>query len=213
MDRECLFCGTLLESDSKEKYICLECQRKMDLLKLIKKVDNAKVKIEKANKKFLKKTVDYSEERRIILKNILENKQIYKSTEEICFAMQLERENIKYYPNFRIGAYSVDFLLPSLRKIVEIDGELYHTEQKRDNEEIRDTLINHVVGMDYEFVRIPATYIPGYTMQNIKDLLDFVVDKRNFDRRNKNTKWDNIYLEQYIYLQSSLKKRGAKKCK
>ena len=210
MDRECIFCGTLLENS---QYVCEECQEKVDLLKMIKKVDSAKTKIEKANKKFFGRTTDYSNERKAIITKIIDNKNIFKSTEEICFAMQLEREKIKYYPNFKIGAYSVDFLLPTLRKIVEIDGEIYHTGEKKENEMIRDRLINHVVGMDYDFVRIPSTYVPGYTLRNIKDILDFVVDKRNFDRRNKNTNWDKQYLEQYIYLQSFLKRGGSKRCK
>lgn len=116
MEKECLFCGTLLEEYSKEKYVCEECQTKMNLLKQIKKIDSAKEKIEKATKKYLKIASDYSNERKIMIENIIKNKYVFKSTEEICFAMQLEHENIKCYPNFKIGEYSVDFLLPSLKK-------------------------------------------------------------------------------------------------
>lgn len=206
MEKECLFCGTLLEEYSKDKYVCEECQTKMNLLKQIKKIDSAKEKIEKATRKYLKITSDYSNERKIMIENIIKNKYVFKSTEEICFAMQLEHENIKYYPNFKVGKYSVDFFLPTLRKIVEIDGEIYHTNSKKDEEMIRDRIINHVVGMDYDFVRIPADCIPNYILRNIDELLDFIVDKRNFDMRNKDTSWDDIYLEQYMQLQNFLKR-------
>ena len=46
MDRECLFCGTMLGEENRD-YICPECDRKMKLLKQIKKVNTADTKMGK----------------------------------------------------------------------------------------------------------------------------------------------------------------------
>lgn len=50
MDRECLFCGTVLDETRKDSYVCEECDYKIKLLKQITKLDSARTKIEKSVK-------------------------------------------------------------------------------------------------------------------------------------------------------------------
>lgn len=128
----------------------------------------------------------------------------FKSSDEMCFALQLEKENVRYIPNYKIGKYSVDFFLPDMRKIIEIDGELYHTDENKDF--IRERRIMSMVGEKYEIVRIPASCVPNYIIKNLKESIEFVVDKRNFDNRFRDTRWDEQYFREYIYLQSHLRR-------
>lgn len=44
MDRECLFCGTVLDETRKDSYVCEECDYKIKLLKQITKLDSARIK-------------------------------------------------------------------------------------------------------------------------------------------------------------------------
>lgn len=51
---------------------------------------------------------------------------------------------------------------------------------------------------DYEIVRIPASFVPDYILLGLKEGLDFIVDKRKFDNRFRDTRFDKIYWEEFI---------------
>ena len=207
MEKECLFCATVLDETRNGKYICEECESKMKLLKQISKVDTAKEKIEKAVKRYLRKNESYDLERNKIATKILKENFVFNSADEACFALQLEKEGIRYYPNYKIGNYNVDFLLPNMKKIIEIDGELYHTNENKDF--LRERSIMSSVGEEYEILRIPASYVPNYIIKNLREIIEFIVDKRNFDGRFRDTRFDKKYLEEYLNLQYHLR-RGMK---
>ena len=118
--------------------------------------------------------------------------------------MQLEKEKIRYFPNYKIGNYSVDFLLPDMKRIIEIDGEIYHTNENK--EFIRERSIMCMVGEEYEIIRIPASYVPNFIIKNLREIVEFIVDKRNFDNRFRDTRWDKNYLEQYLSLQRQIRR-------
>ena len=124
---------------------------------------------------------------------------------------QLEKENIRYFPNYKIGSCKVDFFLPDMRRIIEIDGELYHKNENKDF--MRERYIMSCVGEKYEIVRIPASYVPRYIIKNLKEVIQFVVEKRNFDGRFRDTRYDKLYFEQYLDLQYHLRrsKGGSKR--
>lgn len=204
MDRECLFCGTVLDETRKDSYVCEECDYKIKLLKQITKLDSARTKIEKSVKKHLRRDCSYEEERDNIARKIIKEKFQFGSSDETCFALQLEKEHIRYFPNYKIGKYRVDFFLPDMKRIIEIDGEIFHTDEDRDF--IRERSIMSSVGEEYEIVRIPASYVPNYIIKNLREIIEFVVDKRKFDGRFRDTRWDKQYLGEYLNLQSYLRR-------
>ena len=61
-------------------------------------------------------------------------------------------------------------------------------------------------GEDYEIIRIPASYVPSFIIKNLKEIIEFIVDNRNFDNRFRDTRWDKYYLEQYLSLQHQLRR-------
>lgn len=201
-NKECIFCGEILE---KKGYTCESCANKMELLLKIKKLDNAKDKMRKGAKKFAGEDYDYEEERdSVAMKILLDNFQ-FNSTEEACVAMQLEKENIKYYPNYKIGRYMVDFLLPDLKIIIEVDGKLYHKDETK--EFFRERYIMSAVGEKYEIVRIKAENIPGGIAFGIKPLVNFIIKKRNNNFKFRDTSCDSRYLYDFL----SSRKRGNRK--
>ena len=40
----------------------------------------------------------------------------------------------------------------------------------------------------------------------MKKITDFIVDKRNFDNKFRDTRWDKNYLEQYLSLQHQIRR-------
>lgn len=206
MVRECIFCGTALE-DKNKGYVCEDCERKMKLLKQLKKLDTSRVKIEKSANKYLHSNYNYEEERDSIARKILNENFSFGSADEVCLALQLEKEHIRYLPNYKIGNRRVDFLLPDMKRIIEVDGELYHTDENKDF--LREREIMSCIGEEYEIMRIPASYIPKYIIKDLREIISFVIDSRKFDGRFRDTRWDSYYLRQCLNLRGHLR-RSAK---
>ena len=196
MTNTCFMCGATIEINKKQKYVCEECDRKIKLLKQLTNVDKAKEKIEKKAKRKRIKDLDYEQEACEVARKIMSEGYVFNSVNEICFAIQLEKENIKYYPNYKIGECRVDFFIPDLKKIVEVDGEIYHTDENKDF--LRERKIMSCIDNGYEIVRIPASFVPDYILLGLKEGLDFIVDKRKFDNRFRDTRFDKIYWEEFI---------------
>ena len=55
--------------------------------------------------------------------------------------------------------YVVDFVLPEMKVILEIDGKLYHGKEKKQYETIRDELICEKFGEEWELIRIDTENI------------------------------------------------------
>ena len=89
-----------------------------------------------------------------------------------------------------------------MKRIIEIDGKIYHTNENK--EFIRERSIMCMVGEEYEIIRIPASYVPNFIIKNLREIVEFIVDKRNFDNRFRDTRWDKNYLEQYLSLQHKI---------
>ena len=189
----CLFCGKNIE---KKKYVCEECEEKIKKLKQITRIDDAALKMKKAHKKYLHNEYGYEKEKEIIAEKIISRGFSFNSKDEVCFALQLEKENIEYIPNYKIENYQVDFFLPKIKKIVEIDGELYHTDENKDY--FRERAIMHFVGEEYEIIRIPANDVQEVTIGDIPEMLDYIKEKRLTDHRFRDTRYDEVYLLGYL---------------
>lgn len=205
MERECLFCGTILDEE-EGKYICNECDRKMKLLKQFEKVDKAQLKMIRDRKKYFhtKNTYDYEDERFSVAEKIVKNGFIFRSVEEACVALECEREGIGYVPNYKIGPYTVDFIFPKMKVIFEVDGKLYHADEDKDF--IRERSLMSYIGEDYEIVRIEAEEVPRFIILNFKEAIQFVIDKRNFENRFRDTRRDTDMFYEYLCLQSHLRR-------
>lgn len=206
MERECIFCRTLLDEEDKSKYICNECDMKLGILKQVSKADKAMGRMAKESAHYFNqaKRCTYEDERYCVIEKIINDKFRFNSTDEICVALQCEKEKIKYYPNFRIGQYSVDFLFPELKIIFEVDGEMYHSDSERDF--IRERGIMHVVGEKYEIVRLGTMYIPRLILLNFKESLSHVVFQRNSNGEFRDTRNDGKYFNEYINLAGFLRR-------
>lgn len=82
---------------------------------------------------------------------------MFDSSYEILAAIVLVHNNIKASMQFRIGRYQVDFLLPELKIVLEIDG--YRHQYKKTHDRKRDEIIKKVLGEEWEIIRINTDYL------------------------------------------------------
>ena len=88
-------------------------------------------------------------------------KNHYQSTEEIMVALELLRKGFTIYHQFEVDSYRVDFLIPQLSVVLEVDGEIYHRSDSmsRARAEMRDCIIEEHLGEGYKVIHIPTRYI------------------------------------------------------
>lgn len=93
-----------------------------------------------------------------IRKNI-DHKGWFQSTEEIMVAMELIRRGVKAHHQVRIYEYSVDFVLPEYKVILEVDGRIYHGKDKLKQQIMRDEAVSNKMGAGWQVVRISTDCI------------------------------------------------------
>ena len=81
----------------------------------------------------------------------------YKSAEEIVTALVLMDNAFEYEANKRIAQYIVDFFVPELRAIIEVDGHEHELTTIKDSK--RDLEIRRMLPADWEIVRIKTEFI------------------------------------------------------
>jgi len=110
-----------------------------------------------------------------------ENLDRFDSSEEVMSAIVLIHNHIHIKPQYKVGKYQVDFLLPNERIVLEIDGERHKHRKSYDNK--RDAEIKAILGDDYEIIRIPTEHIDKNVSRIVK-AIDSVIDYRITGRVN-----------------------------
>ena len=128
---------------------------------------------------------DYFDESEAVLEKALEEPNKFLSSAEMVTAMELLRNRIRFKKEYAIGNHKVDFLIPSLKVVLEIDGKLHDFQKVKDTK--RDgVILNNLNENDngWEVVRIPTKYIE----QNVRQLLTATVEmkKHKQELRRKN---------------------------
>lgn len=107
---------------------------------------------------------EYREAIDAVEEHITENPDKYDSSYEVVAAIVLIHERIYTKMQQKIGNYQVDFLLPELLVVLEIDGDRHKHRKAYDSK--RDKEIKSRLGPHWEVVRINTEYLD----QNAKAL-------------------------------------------
>ncbi len=162
----CARCGEIVifHAYSRSKvYLCKDCRKgvskiqreiqKVDLPEGVTKYDirfvNACSEVEAQVKNFSA----YREAIRIAS----QKKEKYASIPETMVAIELIRLGYKIIPQQRVGHYHVDFAIPDIKAVIEVDGESYH--RNKDREAKRELRIQYAFGLDWKIIHIPAELI------------------------------------------------------
>lgn len=81
----------------------------------------------------------------------------YKSAEEIVAALVLMDNGYEFEANKRIGRFTVDFFIPELKAILEIDGHEHTARTVYDSK--RDIEIRQELPPDWEIIRIKTEFV------------------------------------------------------
>lgn len=79
----------------------------------------------------------------------------YGSIPEIIVAIELLKLGYSIIPQQKVGKYRVDFAIPNKKIIIEVDGEIYHSNINKQ----RELEIQIMMGMDWKIIHIPAESI------------------------------------------------------
>lgn len=94
-----------------------------------------------------------------------ESPDSFDSAPEIVAAVILIHNKVRCKPQYKVGKYLVDFLLPDEMVVLEIDGERHKARKVYDSK--RDARIRQALGPGWEVIRINTEYIE----QNAKQLV------------------------------------------
>ena len=205
----CIVCGLEFESNSKNITVCKTCEEKIHMVKKIEMFKKANGKL-KGRGILKNNNVEIHSEK--VRERIIKGIDNFSSIPEVMMAIQMEMLEIQYETQKKIGNKKVDFYLPDLKIVLEIDGELYHT---NDNESfLRDRHIMHYLDESWEIVHIDAWAIPRYTW-DIGNALQHVLFQRKMWGYFRNSEMDEFFLEEYrdleLFMEGESDKGGNEK--
>jgi very-short-patch-repair endonuclease len=91
----------------------------------------------------------------------------YGSVPEAMVAIELLKNKYRITPQQKIGKYRVDFALPDQKKIIEVDGEIYHKNNRNCD---REATIQFTLGVSWKIIHIPAELITNDITKLVKIL-------------------------------------------
>lgn len=172
---------------------CDECMAEVEKTEAEERAQYVKLK----KREMLKKAIsllenqhtdmyEYKEAIEVVEDFIEDNTDKIDSSYEALAAIILVQNRIHSQMQYKVGSYQVDFLLPDLLVVLEIDGERH--KQRKSYDSKRDKKIKEILGQHWEIIRISTDYLD----QNAKKLPDAiykVIDYRETGRVN----WREIY--------------------
>ncbi len=78
--------------------------------------------------------------------------------------------NTKFFRQYSIGEYIVDFYCPKLKLVIEVDGDSHFSNEAIEYDEIRTTFFNT---LKIRVIRFTNTEV----MKNIEEVLNIILDK------------------------------------
>lgn len=208
----CHYCGAPVKSftyNPSFQYACAACRKEAVAQKRAeqavgehstkeKRLDSAIRRISKvADIKQYEKGIHYVQEH-------LDTPYWFDSAEEIMVALELIRRGIKTYHQVKIFEYRVDFLLPDLKVVLEVDGRIYHGRDRKCHQQIRDDVICWKLGKGWQVIRIDTENINQNVTRLMKGIYGILAHRKRkkcsaeFRKRplRARNNFSTIYLKQ-----------------
>lgn len=201
---KCHSCGAEVPSwnyISGRKYTCKKCKEIEKLTALeFREEENLEIRnarLEKAIDRIKAKTniQKYDREIEIVREMINGGGHVFDSTEEVIVALILLKNNIQFRHQVRFGKrYIADFVLDELKVVLEVDGDIFHGENRASRDCIRDNLIIAALGPSWEVIRIKTSTL-NENVTRLPRAIRTILKKREMYRRNNNGQlpdWYNV---------------------
>jgi len=170
---ECLKAEERRENDERKLYIKLK-KREM-FRKAVKLLEDQDTNM-----------YEYKEAIEVVQDFIEDNVDKFDSSYEVLTAIVLVHNRIYSKMQYRVGKYQVDFLLPDLLVVLEIDGERH--KHKKDYDSVRDRYIKKELGPHWEIIRIDTDNLDK-NAKKIPEAIDKVLEYRETNHIN----WRELY--------------------
>ena len=129
---------------------------------------------------------EYQEAIEVVHDFIEDNVDKFDSSYEVLTAIVLVQNRIYSKMQYKVGKYQVDFLLPDMFVVLEIDGERH--KHKKDYDSVRDKEIKKTLGPYWEIIRIPTDRLDK-DAKKIPEAIDKVLEYRETNHIN----WRELY--------------------
>ncbi len=110
----------------------------------------------------------------------------FDSSYEVLAAIILVHNRIYSKMQYKIGRYQVDFLLPELFVVLEIDGERHAYHKGRDTK--RDIQLQQMLGDGWDIIRIKTDYLDK-DAKKLPEAINKVIEHRQTGKVN----WRQLY--------------------
>ncbi|WP_347136096.1 endonuclease domain-containing protein [[Clostridium] symbiosum] len=177
----CEICGRKIRSSQysrKRTYLCDYCK---GVIKERKKVEIPSTET-KHDRRFnsavenIRKTVKDFQKYEKAIEVAKGRAYQYGSIPEAMVAIELLKNKFKIIPQQKIGRYKVDFAIPEIKVVFEVDGKLYHSNLQSERE--RDFVIHQTLGFQWMVIHYPAEYV-------LKDITKVAPFIREYIKGNK----------------------------
>lgn len=147
----------------------------------------AKLMVERAIRIMERQNIDvyeYKEAIQAVEEGFNKNLERFRSAEEIVATAILIQHEIRVKNNFKIGKYTADIYIQSLTCVVEIDGFMHNSEKAKARDGDKDIYIRHLLGNEWEIIRIPTKYIHEKAENLISAIIEIKSKMRELREEN-----------------------------
>lgn len=124
----------------------------------------------------------YQEAAHDVLEFALEDPERFDSSHEMIAAMELIRNHVRVKVQQKVLNHRVDFILPDLKVVLEIDGYMHRYSELKDSK--RDIEVRKALGEDWEVVRIPTKYIEKNSKMLLQAIKEVKAEKIKIRKQN-----------------------------
>lgn len=128
----------------------------------------------------------YKEAIEVVQDFVEDNPDKFDSSYEVLAAIVLVQNRIHSKMQYKVGKYQVDFLLPDLLVVLEIDGERH--KHKKEYDSVRDRQIKQMLGPHWEIIRITTDNLDK-NAKKIPEAINKVLEYRETNHIN----WRELY--------------------
>lgn len=187
----CWRCGKQIEYDYEPmtRVYCPECalldEAEREALKAEHAAMRRKIMYENAIQKLENGHVYMHEYREIadeMKRRIIAWEVDFRSADEVVAAMVLESYNVPYEANKKIGGNVVDFYIPSMFCVVEIDGDRHKWSKVKDSK--RDINLRKVLGPRWEIIHIQTCYLEKNPEKLVDAIEAMYAEKKKLRQQN-----------------------------
>lgn len=181
--------GGAYRDEKQQRGYCEECFKKYNTELQEKKKLYARLKkelmVERAVRTLEHQNLDiyeYQEAIEAVSDFVAEQPEKVDSADEVIAAIILVHNLIDVELQKKVGKYVVDFFIPSMKIVLEVDGERHRGSVYYDNE--RDKEIRRTLGASWEVVRIKADYLEENAPALMEAIESIKAEKQRLRKEN-----------------------------